>query len=245
VDVPEAGLLRIGVRDDNRLRAQQIAQEIGFLFPQLIERRFPQLNAPVWDPAHLVERPERHWGRNLGIAAAITALLWLVLFGPHAVRRAQVALEARPARAPAVVAPASAGPAVPAPAPRPSPQVEPPAPEPELPPRAEPEPVAEPQPAPAPPEPAPVPAPAPEPAPPEPEPQPEPAAVTADRGDWNFGELERLVREQSADYPERAEEWDIYLESIREYAGPDGQLPASLDWLIWDTFGDLLDRRAK
>jgi capsular polysaccharide biosynthesis protein len=257
VDVPEAGLLRIGVRDDNRLRAQQIAQEIGFLFPQLIERRFPRLNAPVWDPAHLVDRSERHWGRNLGIAAAISALFWLVLFGPHALRQAQVALEARPARAPAVVSPTPAGPAAPAPASLPPPQLAAPALEPEPPPRAEPEPeaVVEPQtepepepaptptPTPTPAEPAPTPAPSPEPT--EPEPQPELAAVTGDRGDWNFGDLERLVREQSADFPDRAEEWDIYLESIREYAAPDGQLPASLDWLIWDTFGDLLERHAK
>jgi hypothetical protein len=85
----------------------------------------------------------------------------------------------------------------------------------------------------------------PEPTEPEQTPEPEPAAVTADPGDWNFGELEGLVREHSADFPDRAEEWEIYLESIREYAGPDGQLPASLDWLIWDTFAELLERRAK
>ena len=51
------------------------------------------------------------------------------------------------------------------------------------------------------------------------------------------------VREHSGDFPDRAEEWEIYLESIRDYAGPDGRLPASLDWLIWDTFGDVLERR--
>jgi capsular polysaccharide biosynthesis protein len=243
VAVPEPGLLRIQVRDSNRLRAQQIAQEIGFLFPQLIERRFPQLKAPVWDAAHLVGRPDRHWARNLGIAALVGALLWIVLLGPLAVRRAQAALEARPAPQPRPVAPvaaaaAPAGPSTPAPSPAPPPAPVA-APEPE-PPQAEPEPAPEPQP-----DPEPEPVPEVEPAPVEPEPEPTPQPVAAERGDWNFDELQALVREHAGEFPHRAEEWEIYLESIRDYAGPDGQLPASLDWLIWDTFGDVLERRGK
>jgi hypothetical protein len=85
----------------------------------------------------------------------------------------------------------------------------------------------------------------PAPAAPEPEPEPAPELLAADRGDWNLSELETLVREHAGDFPDRAEEWEIYLESIRQYAGSDGQLPASLDWLVWDTFGDLLERRGK
>jgi hypothetical protein len=249
VAVPEPGLLRIQVRDSNRLRAQQIAQEIGFLFPQLIERRFPQLKAPVWDAAHLVGRPGRHWGRSLGIAAVVAALLWIVLLGPLAARRAQAALEARPAPQPTPVAPAvaAAAPAVPsasAPPPASSPAAaavpERPRPEPDPEPLPEPEPQPEPE---AQPEPEPEPAPDVVPEPVEPEPAPALPPVAAERGDWNFDELQALVREHSGDFPDRAEEWEIYLESIRDYAGPDGQLPASLDWLIWDTFGDVLERR--
>jgi hypothetical protein len=235
VSVPEAGLLRIRVRDGNRLRAQQIAQEIGFLFPQLLERRFPALRAPVWDPAHLVGRPDRHWGRNLGIAAGIAALLWAIALGPLLLRRLAAALEARPRPVPTPA---------PAPAPAPAPEAAPTgAPEPQpVPVAAEAEPLSEPAAPPAP-------APAPEPAEPVPvpvyEPEPAPPPLAADGGEWNLHELERLVRDNAGEYPERAEEWEIYLDSIRAYAGPDGQLPATLDWLIWDTFGDVLDRSAR
>jgi hypothetical protein len=243
--------LRIRVKDPNRLRAQQIAQEIGFIFPQLVERRFPRLHAPVWDPAHLVGRPGRHWGRNLGIAAGVAALLWLLALGPLALRRLAAVLQARPPRAPAPVAvPAPARSLAPAPSPAPAPTPAPPSvavspePEPEPPPvEPAPAPPLLPEPEPQPPaEPEPAPAPESEPGPLPPEPQPEPIS---DRGDWNFGELERLVHAHSGDFPDRAEEWEIYLESIREYAAPDGQLPSTLDWLIWDTFGDLLERRAR
>lgn len=229
VNVPEPGLLRIRVTDGNRLRAQQIAQEIGFLFPQLVERRFPKLNAPVWDPAHLVGRPGRHWGRNLGIAAGIAAFLWAIALWPLILRRLAAALEARPhpvavrERAP----PATPAPAVPStPEPARAPVV--PAPEPLQEPEPEPVPVREPVP-----EPEPL---------PEPVPEPEPAPIAAaDRGEWNLHDLERLVRDHAGEFPDRAEEWGIYLESIREHAGPDGELPGTLDWLIWDTFGDLLE----
>ena len=79
-------------------------------------------------------------------------------------------------------------------------------------------------------------------APPAPTPAP---VVDADRGEHNVHELERLVRAHAEDFPDRAEEWEIYLDSIREYAGPDGQLPVTLDWLVWDTFGELLGRSAE
>ena len=236
VNVPEPGLLRIRVRDENRLRAQQIAQEIGFLFPRLVERRFPRLRAPVWDPAHIVGRPDRHWGRNLGIAAGIAAFLWAIALGPLVLRRLVSALEARPR---------------PTPRPAPTPPVSPPteqvtadtlppaAPAPVV---AEAEPLSEPERAPQR-EPA-LPAAAPvtvQEAPPAPTPAP---VVVADRGEHNVDELERLVRAHAEDFPDRAEEWEIYLDSIRDYADPDGQLPATLDWLIWDTFGELLGRSA-
>jgi hypothetical protein len=214
VNVPEAGLLRVRVSDTNRLRAVQIAQEIGFLFPQLVEHRFRRLKAVVWDPAHLVGRNDRHWGRNLGIAGGIAAVLWALALVPFLARRKAAApvLRARSA---------------PQPAPAPPVRVEPPivsaapvapaaAPELELPPTP-----AE---------------------PPEPSAEARPAAVTAEPGDWNLDELERLVREHAAEFPDRAEEWEVYLASMRGYAGPDGRLPATLDWLVWDTFGEVLER---
>jgi capsular polysaccharide biosynthesis protein len=217
VRVPEPGLLRIRVRDGNRLRAQQIAQEISFIFPQLLQRRFPRLTASVWDPAHVAGRPDRHWGRNLGIAAGISAFLWALALGPLVLRRLAGAMEARPRPVPAAPPPA--------PVPQPA-SVPEPLPEPEPVPEPEPEAVQtiEPVPVDAPP------------------PVPQRPAVVGDAGDWNLHDLERLVREHAAEFPHRAEEWEIYLESVRAYAGPDGRLPASLDWLIWDTFGDLLER---
>jgi hypothetical protein len=120
----------------------------------------------------------------------------------------------------------------------------PPEPQPEPEPAPEPEPEPEPEPAPEPePEPEPAPAPELEPEPePEPAPEPEPIPLAADRGEWNLTQLERLVRDHGAEFPDRLEEWEIYLDSIREYAGPDGQLPATLDWLLWDTFGAVLER---
>jgi hypothetical protein len=80
--------------------------------------------------------------------------------------------------------------------------------------------------------------------PPSPGPPPPPvAAAQAEPGDWSLPELEQLVRERSADFPDRADEWRFYLESMAEVAAADGRLPASLDWLVWDTFGELLERR--
>src|SRR5437870_3640363 len=86
VSVPEPGLLRIRVSDSDRLRAPQIAQEIGFLFPQLVQHRFPRLKAVVWDPAHIVGRADPHWGRNLGIAGGVAAVLWAFALAPLVTR---------------------------------------------------------------------------------------------------------------------------------------------------------------
>ena len=238
VSRPRPGLLRVRVADASRLRAVQIVQEVGFVFPTLLQHRFPRLKATVWDPAHAVGRAGRHWTRDLGLAGAVAALLW-GLAGLPALTR--------PRRPPAQT---------PQPPPRPIPAAVAPAPAPTPAPRAsgsEPQSPSQParviQPARVTPEP-PAPAPRasgsepqahPEPGPAAPEPEPEPVAV-AEPGDWNLAELERLVREHAHAYPERAEEWGYYLESMRGFAGPDGRLPTTLDWLVWDTFGDLLGR---
>ena len=72
-----------------------------------------------------------------------------------------------------------------------------------------------------------------------PAPEPPPAANGAP-GTYNLVALEQLVDERGSAFPERLEEWSSYLFFLREYAGPDGAVPASFDWLINDTFRELL-----
>jgi hypothetical protein len=85
------------------------------------------------------------------------------------------------------------------------------------------------------------------PPPPAPEPVPAPVALAAAAGaggetpgTYNLLTLERLVEERSAEFPDRAEEWLSYLFFLRDYAAPDGTVPAGFDWLIQDTFSDLV-----
>jgi len=105
-------------------------------------------------------------------------------------------------------------------------------------------------------EPEPTPAPSPEPprivpAPPplpEPEPEQDPAAarvvafVSANDGprEWNLWELERAARDHATDDVARNEERSYLLMYLREFAGPDGVLPADFDGLVRDAFGDVL-----
>ncbi len=239
VSVPQPGLLRVTVTDPSRLRAPQIAQEIGFLFPALLERRFPKLRAKVWDPGHLTGRSGRHWARNLGIAGGLAVLPLLALIALALTRERRpplptsVVATAAPPPERRVGSPPPLEPRAPAASPEDIPDAFPSAvPEPEPEPELVPEPVFEPEPVPVP-EPEPV-------FEPEPQPEPEPVAVT-EAGDWNLKELERLVAEHSAARPDRAEEWGFYLDSMRPLAGPAGELPNSLDWLVWETFGELLE----
>lgn len=92
-----------------------------------------------------------------------------------------------------------------------------------------------------------LPPPEPEPAPeperePEPEPEPEVAylpAADAPR-EWNLWELERVARDNATDDVAKNEERSYLLMYLREFAGPDGMLPADFDSLVRDAFGDLL-----
>jgi hypothetical protein len=81
---------------------------------------------------------------------------------------------------------------------------------------------------------------------PEPEPLPEPAPAAASArapsGTWTIEELEHVVRDRRAAFPERADEWETYLFLLRDHASIDGTLPRSFDVLIADVFGDALDR---
>jgi hypothetical protein len=73
----------------------------------------------------------------------------------------------------------------------------------------------------------------------DPEPEPEPAAVDAPR-EWNLWELERGARDHTTDDVAKNEERAYLLIYLREFAGPDGTLPADFDGLIRDAFGDLV-----
>ncbi|HZQ88584.1 MAG TPA: hypothetical protein VFA42_01100 [Gaiellaceae bacterium] len=103
------------------------------------------------------------------------------------------------------------------------------------------------------PEPALVPVPSPEPEhvpaptpPPEPELLP-PAAVTpispapAARR-WNVSDLERLAREHAGGDPILDEERTFLLMYLRDFAGPDGLLPADFDDLVRKSFGGIVAR---
>ncbi len=54
---------------------------------------------------------------------------------------------------------------------------------------------------------------------------------------WNIWSLERVVREQAGDN----DELGFLVTYLRDYANPDGMLPASFDSLVRESFGDLLD----
>jgi capsular polysaccharide biosynthesis protein len=99
--------------------------------------------------------------------------------------------------------------------------------------------VAEPRPAAA----APIPAPEPEPVPgPVPEPEPDGPFVLPALGAWRLQDVERLLAEQGAAFPDRIEELRWYLASFRDVAGPGGTLPGGVEAVMEDVFRDLIDR---
>jgi hypothetical protein len=113
----------------------------------------------------------------------------------------------------------------------------------------EPEPKREPEPKPAPsPEPPRIVAAPPLPPEPELEPEPEPAAarvvafISGNDGprEWNLWELERAARDHATDDVVRNEERSYLLMYLRDFAGPDGILPADFDGLVRDAFSDVL-----
>ena len=87
------------------------------------------------------------------------------------------------------------------------------------------------------------------------EPEPEPAPVAPPETDgggvvdlplrggpreWNLWDLERHARERRGEDPYRDEEWSALFVYLREYASPDGMLPADFDDLVRSSFGELL-----
>jgi hypothetical protein len=171
----------------------------------------------------------------VGVAWLVVAVVEIGVWARHASAREQLpVIEPAPA-APTVTPPVAA---------RAEPRVEPrPAPEP----RPEPPRIVAVPPPPPPPEPVPEPKPEPEPEPePQPEPEPEPARVVAFTPandaprEWNLWELERVARAHMGGDVARDEERSYLLMYLREFAGPDGVLPADFDALVRDAFGDVL-----
>ncbi len=159
----------------------------------------------------------------VGAAWLIVAGVEIAIWARHVVAREQMPeIEPAPAAVPQ-------GPPV---TPRPAPLVEP-------------RPAPVPEPRPEPPRIVAVPPPPPEPGP-EPEPAPEPARVVAlapaNEGprEWNLWELERVLRDHASGDIARDEERAYLLMYLREFAGPDGVLPADFDGLVRDAFGDVL-----
>jgi hypothetical protein len=60
--------------------------------------------------------------------------------------------------------------------------------------------------------------------------------------EWNLWDLERIVREEGADQPERRDEWSYLFFHLRQFASADGSLPAEFDGLVRESFGGLLER---
>jgi O-antigen ligase len=58
----------------------------------------------------------------------------------------------------------------------------------------------------------------------------------------NVAFLEQLVAAYGPQFPERADEWGLYLAYLREFAADDGVLPERLEGLVLDAFGDLIAR---
>jgi hypothetical protein len=58
--------------------------------------------------------------------------------------------------------------------------------------------------------------------------------------EWNLWELERASRDAAGQDPFRDEERNYLLMYLREFASPEGTLPADFDALVRDSFGDVL-----
>ena len=241
---PQSEVIAISATDEVADHARQIAQEAAVVFAQLVEARFgtgePALHAAVLDSAHVLGGPDRHLVRNTLIGALVGLLLGsasmfvlasgtrqVVAVGgdDHDLRKREGLLEQRVKgvtareRALAERAGKLAGR------------------EQELDARTaaskrELEALAA---APPPPVPEPVSTPVTE----------AESALPPRTGTWNLNELQTAVDAYADPTPEQAESWRTYLYFVREHASPDGTLPRSLDPLIADVFGEVLERFPK
>jgi hypothetical protein len=76
-----------------------------------------------------------------------------------------------------------------------------------------------------------------------PEPEPVPVAAAATPRQWNMLDLEQLVREHAGRDPIADEQRTFLLVYLRDFAGPDGLLPADFDDLVRQSFGELVADR--
>jgi hypothetical protein len=174
---------------------------------------------------------------------------WLERLAPPEIVQSDPEPEPVPARVPEPAAEAE---------PEPEPEQEPePEPEPEPLPTSEPQP-AEPQPAVEDDEPelepaavVPVLTAVPEPEP-EPEPEQEPVAAAVATlplpptpREWNLWELERLTRDRAGEDQARDVEWGYLVVYLRDFARPDGTLPAEFDDLVRESFAEILATGAR
>jgi hypothetical protein len=68
-------------------------------------------------------------------------------------------------------------------------------------------------------------------------PPPEPPTIEGPHA-WNLWDLERIAREQANGDAAREEEQSFLLMYLRDYAAPDGLLPAEFDALLRESFGE-------
>ena len=57
---------------------------------------------------------------------------------------------------------------------------------------------------------------------------------------WSVWQLERLVADRGAAFPERLEEWRWHLRYLRFHASAAGSLPPEFDEYVRGAFGELL-----
>jgi hypothetical protein len=67
-----------------------------------------------------------------------------------------------------------------------------------------------------------------------------PPSPLADAREWNVWELERLARRFGGKDLNQDEEWGFLLVYLREFATPEGLLPADFDALVRESFPELV-----
>ena len=72
-------------------------------------------------------------------------------------------------------------------------------------------------------------------------PAPQSFALPA-RGAWTIGDVERLLAEQGPAFPDSLAELQVYADTMRDVASPDGSLPPGVEALVEDVFADLIAR---
>jgi len=87
---------------------------------------------------------------------------------------------------------------------------------------------------------SPPPAPASVPAEAVPEP-PQRTFVRPEPGAWTVADVELLVAAQADDFPAQRDEFDVYLASFRDVAGPGGRLPGGVQGLVEEVFAGLIE----